>query len=112
MADMGHTTLTVNKTKAKVTSIDNDSIVYTSNRNEVRMGCDLVIDGKPVIVLANHNPEKRTINFGINPEIPIGSFKEGSEFPPVGTTTIWLQAGNIRQSVSYTHLTLPTILLV
>ena len=103
MADMGHTTLTVNKTKAKVTSIDNDSIVYTSNRNEVRMGCDLVIDGKPVIVLANHNPEKRTINFGINPEIPIGSFKEGSEFPPVGTTTIWLQAGNIRKylEVSY-----------
>lgn len=97
MAHAGHTTLTVDKTVAKVTSIETDSIHYTSNAPEVIMGCDAKIDGQPVIVQYEQDTRRRVIKFRINPAIPIGKFAEGSKFPPKGWTKIWIQANHVRK---------------
>lgn len=97
MAHTGHTTLTVDKTVAKVTSIETDSIHYTSNAPEVVMGCDATIDGQPVIVQYEQDSRRRVIKFRINPAIPIGKFVEGSDLPPTGRTKIWIQANHVRK---------------
>ena len=97
MAHAGHTTLTVDKTVAKVTSIETDSIHYTSNAPEVTMGCDAMIDGQPVIVQYEQDTRRRVIKFRINPAIPIGKFAEGSGFLPTGRTKIWIQANHVRK---------------
>lgn len=97
MAHTGHTTLTVDKTVAKVTSIETDSIHYTSNAPEVVMGCDATIDGQPVIVQYEQDTRRRVIKFRINPAIPIGKFVEGSDLPPTGRTKIWIQANHVRK---------------
>lgn len=103
MAHTGHTTLTVDKTVAKVTSIETDSIHYTSNAPEVVMGCDAIIDGQPVIVQYEQDTRRRVIKFRINPAIPIGKFVEGSEFPPTGRTKIWIQANHVRKYLDVTY---------
>lgn len=103
MAHTGHTTLTVDKTVAKVTSIETDSIHYTSNAPEVVMGCDAKIDGQPVIVQYEQDSRRRVIKFRINPAIPIGKFVEGSEFPPTGRTKIWIQANHVRKYLDVTY---------
>lgn len=103
MAHAGHTTLTVDKTVAKVTSIETDSIHYTSNAPEVTMGCDAIIDGKPVIVQYEQDTRRRVIKFRINPAIPIGKFGEGSDFPPTGRTKIWIQANHVRKYLDVTY---------
>lgn len=103
MAHTGHTTLTVDKTVAKVTSIETDSIHYTSNAPEVTMGCDAIIDGKPVIVQYEQDTRRRVIKFRINPAIPIGKFGEGSDFPPTGRTKIWIQANHVRKYLDVTY---------
>lgn len=103
MAHTGHTTLTVDKTVAKVTSIETDSIHYTSNAPEVIMGCDAIIDGQPVIVQYEQDTRRRVIKFRINPAIPIGKFVEGSEFPPTGRTKIWIQANHVRKYLDVTY---------
>lgn len=97
MADFGHTTLAVDKTMASVGSLRYDSICYTSNAPEVVMGCDEEIDGKPVIVQYAHDKERGVLSFRINPEIPVSAFREGSEFPPHGSTKVWVQANNLRK---------------
>lgn len=97
MADLGHTTLTVDKTSAKVTSIDTDSIRYTSNRSEVILGTDVMVDGKPIIVQYRQDTENGILSFRINPEIPISAF--GTEVPTDGKTKIWIQAGNLRKYI-------------
>lgn len=97
MADFRHTTLAVDKTRAKVGSLTYDSICYVSNAPTVAMGCDDKIEGKPVIVQYNHNVEKGILTFRINPEIPVSAFREGSEFPPHGSTKVWIQANNLRK---------------
>lgn len=97
MADFGHTTLAVDKTKASVGSLRYDSICYTSNAPEVIMGCDEAIDGRPVIVQYAHDKERGVLSFRINPEIPVSAFREGSEFPPHGSTKVWVQANNLRK---------------
>lgn len=103
MAHMGHTTLSVDKTEARVTSIESDSIHYESNAAEVTLGCDDMIDGRPVIVQYGQNMQSRTIRFRINPDIPIGAFAEGSKYPPTGKAKIWIQANHLRKylDVSY-----------
>ncbi len=103
MAHMGHTTLSVDKTEAKVTSIESDSIRYVSNAAEVTLGCDDMIDGRPVIVQYGQNTQSRVIKFRINPDIPIGAFAEGSKYPPTGKAKIWIQANHLRKylDVSY-----------
>lgn len=103
MAHTGHTTLTVDKTVAKVTSIETDSIHYTSNAPEVVMGCDAIIDGQPVIVQYEQDTRRRVIKFRINPAIPIGKFVEGSDFPPIGRTKIWIQANHVRKYLDVTY---------
>lgn len=103
MAHTGHTTLTVDKTVAKVTSIETDSIHYTSNAPEVIMGCDAIIDGQPVIVQYEQDTRRRVIKFRINPAIPIGKFVEGSDFPPTGRTKIWIQANHVRKYLDVTY---------
>ena len=103
MAHTGHTTLTVDKTVAKVTSIETDSIHYTSNAPEVIMGCDETIDGQPIIVQYEQDTRRRVIKFRINPAIPIGKFVEGSEFPPTGRTKIWIQANHVRKYLDVTY---------
>lgn len=103
MAHAGHTTLTVDKTVAKVTSIETDSIHYTSNAPEVIMGCDAKIDGQPVIVQYEQDTRRRVIKFRINPAIPIGKFAEGSDFPPTGRTKIWIQANHVRKYLDVTY---------
>lgn len=97
MADFRHTTLAVDKTRAKVGSLTYDSICYVSNAPTVAMGCDDKIDDKPVIVQYNHNVEKGILTFRINPEIPVSAFRKGSEFPPQGSTKVWIQANNLRK---------------
>lgn len=103
MAHTGHTTLTVDKTVAIVTSIETDSIHYTSNAPEVVMGCDAIIDGQPVIVQYEQDTRRRVIKFRINPAIPIGKFVEGSDFPPKGRTKIWIQANHVRKYLDVTY---------
>lgn len=103
MAHAGHTTLTVDKTVAKVTSIETDSIHYTSNAPEVTMGCDAKIDGQPVIVQYEQDTRRRVIKFRINPAIPIGKFAEGSDYPPTGRTKIWIQANHVRKYLDVTY---------
>ena len=103
MAHTGHTTLTVDKTAAIVTSIETDSIHYTSNAPEVTMGCDAIIDGQPVIVQYEQDTRRRVIKFRINPAIPIGKFVEGSKFPPRGRTKIWIQANHVRKYLDVTY---------
>lgn len=103
MAHTGHTTLTVDKTVAIVTSIETDSIHYTSNAPEVVMGCDAIIDGQPVIVQYEQDTRRRVIKFRINPAIPIGKFVVGSEFPPMGRTKIWIQANHVRKYLDVTY---------
>lgn len=103
MAHAGHTTLTVDKTVAKVTSIETDSIHYTSNAPEVIMGCDETIDGQPIIVQYEQDARRRVIKFRINPAIPIGAFKEGSQYPPSGRSKIWIQANHVRKYLDVTY---------
>lgn len=103
MAHTGHTTLTVDKTVAIVTSIETDSIHYTSNAPEVVMGCDAIIDGQPVIVQYEQDSRRRVIKFRINPAIPIGKFVEGSDLPPKGRTKIWIQANHVRKYLDVTY---------
>lgn len=103
MAHTGHTTLTVDKTVAIVTSIETDSIHYTSNAPEVTMGCDAIIDGQPVIVQYEQDTRRRVIKFRINPAIPIGKFVEGSDFLPTGRTKIWIQANHVRKYLDVTY---------
>lgn len=103
MAHTGHTTLTVDKTEAIVTSIETDSIHYTSNAPEVVMGCDAIIDGQPVIVQYEQDTRRRVIKFRINPAIPIGKFVEGSQYPPSGRTKIWIQANHVRKYLDVTY---------
>lgn len=103
MAHTGHTTLTVDKTEAIVTSIETDSIHYTSNAPEVTMGCDAKIDGQPVIVQYEQDSRRRVIKFRINPAIPIGKFVKGSDLPPTGRTKIWIQANHVRKYLDVTY---------
>lgn len=95
-ADFSHTTLWVNKTSAQITSIEEDSISYKSNWVNVEFGCDEIVDGKPLVVEAkkvNH-----IITFRINPEIPMSAYGKGKgQFPPKGTTKIWLKANNLKK---------------
>lgn len=107
IAGFRHTTLSVNKTRGAVTSIDADSIRFDTNAPEVILGCDEQLDGLPVIVESKLNKETNTISFCINPGIPIESFKEGTQFPPKGKTTMWLQANNVRKYIDVDYEVVP-----
>lgn len=104
-ADFSHTTLWVNKTSAQITSIEEDSISYKSNWVNVEFGCDAIVDGKPLVVVDKRDEVKHIITFRINPEIPMSAYGNGKgQFPPKGTTKIWLKANNLKKylDVDYT----------
>lgn len=97
-ADFSHTTLWVNKTSAQITSIEEDSISYKSNWVNVEFGCDKIVDGKPLVVEAKRDEVNHIITFRINPEIPMSAYGKGKgQFPPKGTTKIWLKANNLKK---------------
>lgn len=97
-ADFSHTTLWVNKTSAKITSIEEDSISYKSNWVNVEFGCDKIVDGKPLVVVDKRDEVNHIITFRINPEIPMSAYGNGKgQFPPKGTTKIWLKANNLKK---------------
>lgn len=97
-ADFSHTTLWVNKTSIKITSIEEDSISYKSNWVNVKFGCDVIIDGKPLVVEAKRDEVNHIITFRINPEIPMSAYGDGEgKFPPKGNTKIWLKANNLKK---------------
>ena len=97
-ADFSHTTLWVNKTSIKITSIEEDSISYKSNWVNVKFGCDVIIDGKPLVVEAKRDEVNHIITFRINPEIPMSAYGDGEgKFPPKGKTKIWLKANNLKK---------------
>ena len=97
-ADFSHTTLWVNKTSAQITSIEEDSISYKSNWVNVKFGCDVIIDGKPLVVEAKRDEVNHIITFRINPEIPMSAYGDGEgKFPPKGKTKIWLKANNLKK---------------
>lgn len=97
-ADFSHTTLWVNKTSAQITSIEEDSISYKSNWVNVEFGCDAIVDGKPLVVVDKRDEVKHIITFRINPEIPMSAYGNGEgQFPPKGTTKIWLKANNLKK---------------
>ena len=97
-ADFSHTTLWVNKTSAQITSIEEDSISYKSNWVNVEFGCDEIVDGKPLVVEDKKDKVNHIITFRINPEIPMSAYGNGKgQFPPKGTTKIWLKANNLKK---------------
>ena len=97
-ADFSHTTLWVNKTSAQITFIEEDSISYKSNWVNVVFGCDAIVDGKPLVVVDKRDEVKHIITFRINPEIPMSAYGNGKgQFPPKGTTKIWLKANNLKK---------------
>ena len=97
-ADFSHTTLWVNKTNAQITSIEEDSISYKSNWVNVEFGCDEIVDGKPLVVEDKRDEVNHIITFRINPEIPMSTYgNEKGQFPPKGTTKIWLKANNLKK---------------
>lgn len=97
-ADFSHTTLWVNKTSAQITSIEEDSISYKSNWVNVEFGCDEIVDGKPLVVVDKRDEVNHIITFRINPEIPMSAYGKGKgQFPPKGTTKIWLKANNLKK---------------
>ena len=97
-ADFSHTTLWVNKTSAQITSIEEDSISYKSNWVNVEFGCDVIVDGKPLVVVDKRDEVNHIITFRINPEIPMSAYGDGKgKFPPKGKTKIWLKANNLKK---------------
>ena len=97
-ADFSHTTLWVNKTSAQITSIEEDSISYKSNWVNVQFGCDVIVDGKPLVVEDKRDEVNHIITFRINPEIPMSAYGNGEgQFPPKGKTKIWLKANNLKK---------------
>ena len=97
-ADFSHTTLWVNKTSAQITSIEEDSISYKSNWVNVQFGCDVIVDGKPLVVVDKRDEVNHIITFRINPEIPMSAYGNGEgQFPPKGKTKIWLKANNLKK---------------
>lgn len=93
-ADFSHTTLWLDKTKAKLTSLTNDSIFYKTNAAAVEFGCDkkISVDGedKDFIIAAKKYNDR--IIFTINPAIPYTAY---SATEKKGKAKIWVKANNL-----------------
>lgn len=93
-ADFSHTTLWVDKTKAKLTSLTNDSIFYKTNAAAVEFGCDKKINvngtNKDFIIAAKTYNDR--ITFTINPEIPYTAYSAAER---EGKAKIWVKANNL-----------------
>lgn len=93
-ADFSHTTLWVDKTEAKLTSLTNDSIFYKTNAAAVEFGCDKKISvggtDKDFIIAAKTYNDR--ITFTINPEIPYTAYSAAER---EGKAKIWVKANNL-----------------
>lgn len=93
-AEFSHTTLWLDKTKAKLTSLTNDSIFYKTNAAAVEFGCDkkISVDGKDKdFIIATKTYNDRII-FTINPAIPYTAY---SATEREGKAKIWVKANNL-----------------
>ena len=93
-ADFSHTTLWLDKTKAKLTSLTNDSIFYKTNAAAVEFGCDkkISVDGEDKdFIIATKTYNDRII-FTINPAIP---YTDYSAKEREGKAKIWVKANNL-----------------
>lgn len=93
-ADFSHTTLWVDKTKAKLTSLTNDSIFYKTNAAAVEFGCDkkISVDGKDKDFIIAAKKYNDRIIFTINPAIPYTAY---SATEKEGKAKIWVKANNL-----------------
>lgn len=95
-ADFNHTTLWVSKTETNVTSMKNDYITYNSNA-AVESGCDTKINSKDIIIGTKRGKDANgndSIEFRVNPNIPISAYSEQS-----GTAKFWLKANNLKKYI-------------
>ncbi len=93
-ADFSHTTLWLDKTKAKLTSLTNDSIFYKTNAAAVEFGCDkkIRVDGKDKDFIIAAKKYNDRIIFTINPAIPYTAYSEAER---EGKAKIWVKANNL-----------------
>lgn len=93
-ADFSHTTLWVDKTKAKLTSLTNDSIFYKTNAAAVEFGCDkkISVDGKDKDFIIAAKKYNDRIIFTINPAIPYTAYSDKER---EGKAKIWVKANNL-----------------
>ena len=101
-ADFYHTTLWVNKTKAEVTSAEEDTLSFQSSETVVEFGCidTKTVDGKEEKVIIETKRDGNNIIFGINPNIPIEKFpKNSSTGKRDGTARVYLMANNIKKYI-------------
>ena len=102
-ADFNHTTLWVSKTKANVTSTTNDYISYKSNADYVEFGCDSKIDSKDIIKGIKRGKDAKgndSIEFRINPDIPIRDYAEDQR---KGTAKFWLKVNNLKKYIDVNY---------
>ena len=93
-ADFSHTTLWLDKTRAKLTSLTNDSIFYKTNAAAVEFGCDkkIRVDGKDKDFIIAAKTYNDRIIFTINPAIPYTAYSEAER---EGKAKIWVKANNL-----------------
>ena len=93
-ADFSHTTLWLDKTRAKLTSLTNDSIFYKTNAAAVEFGCDkkIKVDGKDKDFIIAAKTYNDRIIFTINPAIP---YTDYSATEKEGKAKIWVKANNL-----------------
>lgn len=102
-ADFNHTTLWVSKTKANVTSMKNDYIIYNSNAGTVGFGCDTKINSKDIIIGTKRGKDANgndSIEFRVNPNIPINDYAENER---KGTAKFWLKANNLKKYIDVNY---------
>lgn len=93
-ADFSHTTLWLDKTRAKLTSLTNDSIFYKTNAAAVEFGCDkkIKVDGKDEDFIIAAKTYNDRITFTINPAIPYTAYSDKER---EGKAKIWVKANNL-----------------
>lgn len=96
--DFTHTYLTLDRTEASITSLEDDVIGYqTDGRGSIGFTCELpILSGKPAVI-ATINTQTKKITFSVNPEVDITKIENNRAS---GTADCYITAGNIRKKVS------------
>lgn len=99
-ADFVHTYLRLAKTKASVTSLENDVLSYeTDGRGSVEFECDTKFQGKDAILAATSTSDN-TITFSVNPEVQVSQLSAAEQ---KGTARCYIKAGNIRKAIDVAY---------
>lgn len=99
-ADMVHTYLKLSKTRASVTSLEDDFLSYdTDGRGDVKFECvtKLPVGGSTAAIIPIFDTANKKITFRPNPAVTISSLPENQR---KGTAQCYVTAGNIRKLVS------------